>query len=154
MFPNPLTGGWWLSSCGETNLNGRYLWLRGKGRSMRRKGLHWKPGTGSSYSLKMTKITIRQATDADSSNWIPQLTATTSIFFTHTCKSWTRKWHTKWFSFTFVCDSNIRLIASRLHFVRGRCRPSNSRPKNAELLQWCSHDMQVVNPLGLIQQGQ
>ncbi|XP_028260565.1 angiopoietin-related protein 3 [Parambassis ranga] len=62
------SGGWWLSSCGETNLNGRYLWLRGKGRSMRRKGLHWKPGTGSSYSLKMTKITIRQATDADSSN--------------------------------------------------------------------------------------
>ncbi|XP_070688645.1 angiopoietin-related protein 3 [Pempheris klunzingeri] len=53
------TGGWWFNACGETNLNGRYLWLRAKGRSMRRKGIHWKPGTGLSYSLKKTKITIR-----------------------------------------------------------------------------------------------
>ncbi|XP_019953952.2 angiopoietin-related protein 3 [Paralichthys olivaceus] len=53
------TGGWWFNDCGETNLNGRYLWLRAKGRSVRRKGIHWKPGTGPSYSLKMTKITVR-----------------------------------------------------------------------------------------------
>ncbi|XP_047444238.1 angiopoietin-related protein 3 [Mugil cephalus] len=62
------TGGWWLSACGETNLNGRYLWLKAKGRSVRRKGIYWKPGTGSSYHLKMTKITIRQVPPADGSN--------------------------------------------------------------------------------------
>ncbi|KAM9384980.1 angiopoietin-related protein 3 [Pholidichthys leucotaenia] len=54
------TGGWWLNVCGETNPNGRYLWLRAKSRSMRRKGIHWRPSTGSSYSLKTTKMTIRQ----------------------------------------------------------------------------------------------
>ncbi|XP_041791398.1 angiopoietin-related protein 3 [Chelmon rostratus] len=62
------TGGWWFNACGETNLNGRYLWLRAKGRSMRRKGMHWKPGTGPSYSLKMTKITIRPVRTAESFN--------------------------------------------------------------------------------------
>ncbi|XP_069560879.1 angiopoietin-related protein 3 [Brachyistius frenatus] len=62
------TGGWWLNSCGETNLNGRYLWLRAKGRSVRRKGIHWRPGTGSSYSLKMTKISVQRDPTAYSSN--------------------------------------------------------------------------------------
>ncbi|KAK1896437.1 Angiopoietin-related protein 3 [Dissostichus eleginoides] len=60
------TGGWWFNACRETNLNGRYLWLRAKGRSMRRKGIHWKPGTGPSYSLKTTKMTLRSAPTADS----------------------------------------------------------------------------------------
>lgn len=55
------TGGWWFNACRETNLNGKYLWLRAKGRSMRRKGIYWKPGTGPSYSLKTTKITVRPA---------------------------------------------------------------------------------------------
>ncbi|KAI3368557.1 hypothetical protein L3Q82_025568 [Scortum barcoo] len=59
------TGGWWFSACGETNLNARYLWLRAKGRSMRRKGIYWKPGTGPSYSLKKTKITVRPAPPAE-----------------------------------------------------------------------------------------
>ncbi|CAG5863448.1 unnamed protein product [Menidia menidia] len=62
------TGGWWVSACGETNLNGRYLWLRAKGRSMRRKGIHWKPGTGSSYSFKTTKITLRPVPASDGAN--------------------------------------------------------------------------------------
>ncbi|KAM3875775.1 angiopoietin-related protein 3 [Diretmus argenteus] len=53
------TGGWWFNACEETNLNGRYLWLRERGRFLGRKGIHWKPGTGSSYSLKTTKIFIR-----------------------------------------------------------------------------------------------
>ncbi|XP_040895538.1 angiopoietin-related protein 3 [Toxotes jaculatrix] len=62
------TGGWWFNGCGETNLNGRYLWLRSKGRSLKRKGLHWRPGTGPSYTLKMTKITMRPALTAESFN--------------------------------------------------------------------------------------
>ncbi|XP_018552153.1 angiopoietin-related protein 3 [Lates calcarifer] len=62
------TGGWWFNGCGETNLNGRYLWLRTKGRSVRRKGIYWRPGTGPSYSLKMTKITMRPALTAESVN--------------------------------------------------------------------------------------
>ncbi|XP_068176145.1 angiopoietin-related protein 3 [Antennarius striatus] len=57
--PQSYTGGWWFNACGETSLNGRYLWLRGKGRSIKRRGIHWKPTTGSSYYLKLTKITIR-----------------------------------------------------------------------------------------------
>ncbi|XP_068445978.1 angiopoietin-related protein 3 [Clinocottus analis] len=62
------TGGWWFNACRETNLNGKYLWLRAKGRSMRRKGIYWKPGTGPSYSLKMTKISVRPAPTAESFN--------------------------------------------------------------------------------------
>ncbi|KAG7242340.1 hypothetical protein INR49_024016 [Caranx melampygus] len=62
------SGGWWFSGCGDINLNGRYLWLRAKGRSIRRKGIYWRPGTGPSYSLKMTKITMRPASTADSFN--------------------------------------------------------------------------------------
>ncbi|TKS74254.1 Angiopoietin-related protein 3 [Collichthys lucidus] len=62
------TGGWWFNGCGETNLNGRYLWLKAKGRSMRRRVIHWKPGTGPSYSFKMTKITIRPDPTAKSLN--------------------------------------------------------------------------------------
>ncbi|XP_059197761.1 angiopoietin-related protein 3 [Centropristis striata] len=62
------TGGWWSNACRETNLNGRYLWLRARGRAMRRRGIHWKPGTGPSYSLKTTKITIRPAPTAERVN--------------------------------------------------------------------------------------
>ncbi|XP_043984253.1 angiopoietin-related protein 3 [Gambusia affinis] len=58
------TGGWWQSACSETNLNGKYFSLRTKGRSVRRKGIQWRPGTGPSYSLKMSKISLRALTDS------------------------------------------------------------------------------------------
>lgn len=62
------TGGWWVNACGENSLNGRYLWSRARGRSMRRRGIHWKPGTGPSYFLKTTKITVRPAPTAENFN--------------------------------------------------------------------------------------
>ncbi|RXM98867.1 Angiopoietin-related protein 3 [Acipenser ruthenus] len=53
------SGGWWFNACGDTNLNGRYIRARSKGRLDRRRGIYWKPGKGSSYSLMSTKIKIR-----------------------------------------------------------------------------------------------
>lgn len=59
--PRHYTGGWWFDSCEETNLNGKYLWMRTRGRALRRKAIHWRPSTGPSFSLKTTKISIRPA---------------------------------------------------------------------------------------------
>uniref|UniRef100_A0A8C1HLF8 Angiopoietin-related protein 3 n=1 Tax=Cyprinus carpio carpio TaxID=630221 RepID=A0A8C1HLF8_CYPCA len=56
------TGGWWFDACGDTNLNGRYTWIRLRARHQRRKGIYWRPAKGSSYTLKSTKITIRPST--------------------------------------------------------------------------------------------
>ncbi|KAJ8378476.1 hypothetical protein AAFF_G00239400 [Aldrovandia affinis] len=53
------TGGWWLDACGGTNLNGKYVHARPRGRTERRRGIHWRPSEGSPYSLKSTKISIR-----------------------------------------------------------------------------------------------
>ncbi|KAK2822078.1 hypothetical protein Q5P01_022143 [Channa striata] len=49
------TGGWWFNACGDTNLNGRYFYVRAKGR---RRGIQWKQGRKASYSLKFTQISI------------------------------------------------------------------------------------------------
>ncbi|XP_061883536.1 angiopoietin-related protein 3 [Entelurus aequoreus] len=62
------TGGWWFSGCGENNLNGRYVWVRAKGLSSRRRGLPWKPGNGVAYSLKKTKLSIKRLTTAEGFN--------------------------------------------------------------------------------------
>uniref|UniRef100_A0A3Q2NP49 Angiopoietin-like 3 n=1 Tax=Fundulus heteroclitus TaxID=8078 RepID=A0A3Q2NP49_FUNHE len=62
------TGGWWLSACSETNLNGKYFSLRAKGRSVRRKGIQWRPGAGPLYSLKTSKISLRASLATDGGN--------------------------------------------------------------------------------------
>ncbi|XP_035993828.1 angiopoietin-related protein 3 isoform X2 [Fundulus heteroclitus] len=58
---HPQSGGWWFRSCGDTNLNERYLRTRANGRSERRRGIQWKSGPKPFYSFTFTQISIRPA---------------------------------------------------------------------------------------------
>uniref|UniRef100_A0A3B5LGL8 Fibrinogen C-terminal domain-containing protein n=1 Tax=Xiphophorus couchianus TaxID=32473 RepID=A0A3B5LGL8_9TELE len=55
---HPQSGGWWFSSCGDTNLNERYSRVRANGRSERRRGIQWRSGRKTSHSFAFTQISI------------------------------------------------------------------------------------------------
>ncbi|XP_030075594.1 angiopoietin-related protein 4 [Microcaecilia unicolor] len=54
-----LSGGWWFSSCGHTNLNGRYFHSIPRQRHERKQGIFWKTWKGRYYPLKATVIKMR-----------------------------------------------------------------------------------------------
>ncbi|XP_028833086.1 angiopoietin-related protein 4 [Denticeps clupeoides] len=54
-----LSGGWWFSSCGRSNLNGRYfLTPPPKQRHQRKQGVFWKTWHGRYYPLKTTAMMV------------------------------------------------------------------------------------------------
>ncbi|XP_067391679.1 angiopoietin-related protein 3 [Emydura macquarii macquarii] len=63
--PERYSGGWWQRTCGETNLNGKYIKARSEGKLQRRQGIYWKSQKGRSYLIKSTKLMIHP-TDLES----------------------------------------------------------------------------------------
>uniref|UniRef100_A0A673MKX1 Angiopoietin-related protein 4-like n=1 Tax=Sinocyclocheilus rhinocerous TaxID=307959 RepID=A0A673MKX1_9TELE len=54
-----LSGGWWFSNCGRSNLNGRYFVTPApKQRHQRKQGVFWKTWRGRYYPLKTTTMMI------------------------------------------------------------------------------------------------
>ncbi|XP_067824299.1 angiopoietin-related protein 4 [Heptranchias perlo] len=54
-----LTGGWWFTTCGQANLNGKYFTSKPRERLERKQGIFWKPWKGRNYPLKTTTMMIR-----------------------------------------------------------------------------------------------
>uniref|UniRef100_A0A8C0G6N4 Angiopoietin like 4 n=1 Tax=Chelonoidis abingdonii TaxID=106734 RepID=A0A8C0G6N4_CHEAB len=56
-----LSGGWWFSTCGHANLNGKYFHSIPRQRHERKQGIFWKTWKGRYYPLKSTTLKIRPA---------------------------------------------------------------------------------------------
>ncbi|TRZ15132.1 hypothetical protein HGM15179_011992 [Zosterops borbonicus] len=56
-----LSGGWWFSTCGHANLNGRYFRSIPRQRHERKQGIFWKTWKGRYYPLKSTIMKIQPA---------------------------------------------------------------------------------------------
>ncbi|XP_069505800.1 angiopoietin-related protein 4 [Ambystoma mexicanum] len=54
-----LSGGWWFSSCGPANLNGKYFRSIPRQRHERKQGIFWKTWKGRYYPLKSAIMKIR-----------------------------------------------------------------------------------------------
>ncbi|KFP00671.1 Angiopoietin-related protein 4, partial [Calypte anna] len=56
-----LSGGWWFSTCGHANLNGKYFRSIPRQRHERKQGIFWKTWKGRYYPLKSTTMKIQPA---------------------------------------------------------------------------------------------
>ncbi|XP_074061132.1 angiopoietin-related protein 4 [Macrotis lagotis] len=54
-----LSGGWWFSTCGHTNLNGKYFHSLPRQRHQRKQGIFWKTWRGRYYPLQATTMLIQ-----------------------------------------------------------------------------------------------
>ncbi|NWH19923.1 ANGL4 protein, partial [Grus americana] len=54
-----LSGGWWFSTCGHANLNGKYFRSIPRQRHERKQGIFWKTWKGRYYPLKSTTMKIQ-----------------------------------------------------------------------------------------------
>lgn len=54
-----LVGGWWFSTCGHANLNGKYFRSIPRQRHERKQGIFWKTWKGRYYPLKSTTMKIQ-----------------------------------------------------------------------------------------------